>query len=89
MKITFFNLNTWRFFITKSFGLLFLLISFKSFSQTTVNSLVELQTYLDDDNANIKLVPGTYSITASDVANDLYFIRINKDGMVTTKKVVK
>lgn len=38
-------------------------------SQTvTVNSLAELKPYLSQDNVDIKLVPGTYSINAADVA---------------------
>ncbi|AXT55161.1 T9SS C-terminal target domain-containing protein [Aquimarina sp. AD1] len=37
-------------------------------SQTTVNSLQALLPYLNDSNANVKLAPGTYSITAADVA---------------------
>ncbi|WP_299180086.1 T9SS type A sorting domain-containing protein [uncultured Aquimarina sp.] len=37
-------------------------------SQTTVNSLQALLPYLIDSNANVKLAPGTYSITAADVA---------------------
>lgn len=36
----------------------------KMYSQTTVNSLSALVPYLDDDNANVILAPGTYSITA-------------------------
>ncbi|WP_406683690.1 carbohydrate-binding protein [Seonamhaeicola sp. MEBiC1930] len=34
-------------------------------AQTTVNSLSALIPYLDDDNANIKLAPGTYTITTA------------------------
>lgn len=41
-------------------------------SQTVVNSLTDLKPFLSQDNVNVKLTPGTYSITASDVANGLY-----------------
>ncbi|MDO5971799.1 T9SS type A sorting domain-containing protein [Flavivirga aquimarina] len=41
-------------------------------AQTIVNSLSELMPYLDDDNANVKLVPGTYWITEEDAKNGLY-----------------
>ncbi|UXP32637.1 ricin-type beta-trefoil lectin domain protein [Reichenbachiella agarivorans] len=43
-----------------------------SHAQTTVYSLSALKPYLDDNNANVKLAPGTYSVTAADVANGLY-----------------
>ena len=33
----------------------------------TVNSLAELLPYLDDDNADVKLAPGTYSISDFDI----------------------
>lgn len=36
-------------------------------AQTTVNSLTALLPYLDDDNANVKVAPGTYTITANDI----------------------
>lgn len=36
-------------------------------AQTTVNSLVDLLPYLDDDNANVVLAAGTYSITTADI----------------------
>ncbi|WP_406683248.1 T9SS type A sorting domain-containing protein [Seonamhaeicola sp. MEBiC1930] len=39
----------------------------KTQAQTTVNSLEELLPYLDDDNVNIKLAPGTYSIGFNEV----------------------
>ncbi|GAA3650085.1 hypothetical protein [Flavivirga jejuensis] len=47
-------------------------MSLKSYAQITVNSLSELLPYLDDDHVEVKLAPGVYSITASDVANGLY-----------------
>ncbi|WP_211324084.1 T9SS type A sorting domain-containing protein [Echinicola strongylocentroti] len=34
-----------------------------------VHSLSELKPFLDDDDVNVKLAPGTYTITAEDVAN--------------------
>gem|GEM_PF-260985 len=42
------------------------------FSQTTVSSPSALLDYLDDDNVNVKLSPGTYSISAADVKNGTY-----------------
>ncbi|MCH6255977.1 carbohydrate-binding protein [Puniceicoccaceae bacterium K14] len=38
----------------------------------TVNSLAELEPYLDDDNADVILAPGTYTVTAEDLSNGLY-----------------
>ncbi|MDQ8183485.1 thrombospondin type 3 repeat-containing protein [Pelagicoccus sp. SDUM812005] len=35
----------------------------------TVNSLAELYPYLDDDNVSVKLAPGTYRITPSDITS--------------------
>ncbi|WP_254097202.1 RICIN domain-containing protein [Aquimarina sp. Aq107] len=53
----------------KKILIIFLTFSFGNLvSQTTVNSLEALLPYLDDSNANVKLSPGTYSITAADVA---------------------
>ncbi len=47
-----------------------LLLSFGTlFSQTTVNSLQALTPYLNDSNVNVKLAPGTYNVTADDVAS--------------------
>ena len=40
-----------------------------SYSQVIVNSLEELNPYLDDDNVNIKLAPGIYTITGGDVSS--------------------
>ncbi len=50
-----------------------------SYAQITVNSLPELLPYLDDDNVSVKLAPGTYSITASDITNGTFsdFTTIN------------
>lgn len=42
------------------------------FAQIEVNSLSELMPYLDDDNVEVKLKPGEYSITAEDISNGLY-----------------
>lgn len=53
------------------FGVLLILGS-KIYSQITVNSLVELMPYLDDDNVTIKMAPGIYNITAEDVKKGLY-----------------
>ena len=41
-------------------------------AQTTVNSLEALVPYLSDDNANVKLTPGTYTITAADIDNGTF-----------------
>lgn len=48
------------------------LFSSSVYSQITVSSLAELLPYLDDDSVNIKLAPGTYSITADDIAAGTY-----------------
>ncbi|NME68209.1 carbohydrate-binding protein [Flammeovirga aprica] len=48
---------------------LLLLLTNSVFSQTVVNSLSALKPYLDDNNANVKLAPGTYTIDASDIAS--------------------
>ncbi len=48
------------------------LVSTTVFSQTTVNSLSQLLPYLDDNNVNIKLAPGTYWITEADAKNGLF-----------------
>ncbi|GAA3510888.1 hypothetical protein GCM10022393_25670 [Aquimarina addita] len=54
------------------FGLLiltvFLLANKSVYSQTTVNSLSALLPYLNDNNANVKLAPGTYNVTAADIS---------------------
>ena len=44
---------------------------FNTSAQTVVNSLADLLPYLDDDNANVKLAPGTYEINEYDVTNFL------------------
>lgn len=41
-------------------------------AQTTVNSLEALVPYLNDDNANIKVAAGTYTITAIDIENGTF-----------------
>ena len=46
---------------------LFLFAGICSFAQTTVNSLQELLPYLNQDNVNVKLAPGTYTIDNSNV----------------------
>lgn len=38
----------------------------------TVNSLAELLPYLDDDNVEVKMTPGTYKISAQDVISGMY-----------------
>jgi len=50
----------------------FLMVHLKTNAQITVSSLGELVPYLDDDNVEVKLKPGVYSITAEDVAKGLY-----------------
>lgn len=47
--------------------LVLFLISTLTFAQTTVSSLADLLPYLDDDNVEVTLSPGTYSINADDV----------------------
>lgn len=41
-------------------------------AQLIVNSLNELLPLLDDDNANVKVAPGTYSISADDITAGTY-----------------
>ncbi|MCB4799647.1 hypothetical protein LG649_12405 [Tamlana sp. PT2-4] len=50
----------------------FLIFYSKVYAQIKVNSLQELLPYLDDDNAEVKLNPGVYTITEEDVKNGLY-----------------
>lgn len=38
-------------------------------SAQTVNTLTDLLPYLDDDNVSVTLSPGTYTVTAADIAN--------------------
>src|SRR5690606_3710265 len=39
---------------------------------TVVSSLAELLPYLDDDNAKVAMVPGTYRVTPADVKSGLF-----------------
>ncbi|WP_406683250.1 T9SS type A sorting domain-containing protein [Seonamhaeicola sp. MEBiC1930] len=55
--------NLLKISIVACFGLLVQL----SQAQTTVNSLSELLPYLDDDNVDVKLAPGTYTIGFNEV----------------------
>lgn len=57
---------------TTLFSGVILLLSVTTYAQVTVNSLSELMPYLDDDNTNVKLTPGTYWITEDDAKNGLY-----------------
>lgn len=57
---------------TTVFFIGFVLFNLSTYSQVTVNSLSELMSYLDDDNANVKLTAGTYWITEEDAKNGLY-----------------
>ena len=45
-----------------------------AFSSVKVNTLVELLPYLDDDNVDVVLKPGTYSITPDDVKKGTFGI---------------
>ncbi|MDO5971801.1 ricin-type beta-trefoil lectin domain protein [Flavivirga aquimarina] len=54
---------------SKIFLTLLLFVSANSFAQTTVNSLAALKPYLNDNNVNVKLAPGTYTISATDISN--------------------
>ena len=56
---------------------IFLSMSIKTYAQITVNSLSELQPYLDENDVNVKLAPGTYAITVEDVVNGLYTEELN------------
>ncbi len=47
-------------------------ISSLSFSQVTVNTLTELLPYLKQDNVEVTLAPGTYTVTAEDIQNGLF-----------------
>lgn len=40
-------------------------------AQTTINFLITLTPYLDDDNENVKLTPETYTISENDMTNGL------------------
>ncbi|CAH8281472.1 hypothetical protein EV196_104260 [Mariniflexile fucanivorans] len=55
--------------LNKYFLLIILLIApcLKSQAQIVVNSLSELMPYLDDNNVEVTLKPGTYTITAKDI----------------------
>lgn len=52
----------------KNLLMLFVLLSAFTFGQTTVTSLSALKPYLNDNNVQVKLAPGTYTITAEDIA---------------------
>ena len=54
---------------------LFLLLTtlfFQSFGQITVSSIDELIPYLSQDSVEVKLTPGTYTITEQDVVDRVY-----------------
>ncbi|RED94650.1 putative secreted protein (Por secretion system target) [Marinoscillum furvescens DSM 4134] len=56
----------------RSFGMLILVLLLAAsgaYAQTVVNSLSALKPYLDDDNVNVKLAAGTYTIDAADIAS--------------------
>ncbi|MEP1487558.1 MAG: carbohydrate-binding protein [Algibacter sp.] len=63
-KLTFINNDK-----VKVLYIVFMFFTMVCFSQTTVNSLQELLPYLDDDNVDIKLTPGVYTIDNSNIAN--------------------
>ena len=50
-----------------------------AFAQTTVTSLRILQRYLNDSDVDVKLAPGTYTVTADDVADERYGRFIEND----------
>ena len=62
--------------------LIFLLcISTHIFSQTVnVNSLTQMLPYLGQDNVDVKLAPGTYSISATDVSSGTFGIETFESG---------
>lgn len=47
----------------------FLLFGIQSYSQIAVNSMQELLPYLNDSNVEVKIKPGTYTITSQDIKN--------------------
>ncbi len=49
-----------------------LLLNSICYSQTTVNSLSALKPYLNDNNVDVKLAPGTYWITGDDIRDGLF-----------------
>lgn len=49
--------------------LFFFTVGFQVYAQTTVNSLTALLPYLDDDNANVILSAGTYTVDASNISS--------------------
>lgn len=60
-----------------------ILICFRVSAQTIVSSINELLPYLDDNNANVKLTPGIYRITAADVKAGKYPLQtVFKDGAI-------
>jgi len=58
--------------VFKQMFLLILMVSSAVFSQITVDSPSALLEYLDDDNVHVKLAPGTYLISATDVKSGTY-----------------
>lgn len=73
--------------MSKSILLLVLITSIHGFvgcssSPKTVDSLSALKRYLDDDNVQVRLLPGTYTITEEDVNNGLYPDETNVLGRV-------
>lgn len=48
-------------------ALLFFMLTIVGYSQTTINSLTEFMPYLKQDNVNVKLKPGFYSINENDI----------------------
>lgn len=60
-------------------SILLLLISVRSFAQTTVNSLAELMPFLKQDGVNVKLLPGTYWITGEEASAGMYGVQAWQD----------
>ncbi|MGJ8638236.1 MAG: discoidin domain-containing protein [Opitutaceae bacterium] len=52
-----------------SFLLASFLLASSAMAQITVNSLQALKPYLNDSNVNVKLSPGTYTVTANDLSS--------------------
>lgn len=61
-----------RFSIVKISILILGLFFIQAQGQVTVSSLSDLKPYLKTSNANVKLTPGVYTITASDIKAGLY-----------------
>lgn len=70
--------------VTNMFVILFLCLGIKAYSQEpSVNSLSELLPYLEQDNVDVKLKPGTYTITAENVSEGTFGKTTFEKGRIT------